>query len=58
MLMTLTADLLFQHAQKHLTMQHAINLYECNIFDMLLSDGGDSQRGVNENCNENQIGIK
>ena len=31
---------------KHLTTQHAITLYECKVFDTLLSDGGDSRGGA------------
>lgn len=38
-----------QHGQTF-DQQHAINLYKCNIFDKLLSDGGHSQSGANENA--------
>lgn len=31
---------------KHSTTQHAINLHKCNIFDMLLSDSGNSAARV------------
>lgn len=34
---------------KYLITQHIINLYGCNVFDMLLRDGGDSQSGAKEN---------
>lgn len=34
---------------KHLTSQHAVHLHGCNVFDILISDGDDSQSGTNEN---------
>lgn len=34
---------------KHLTTQHTNNLDQCNTFDMLACDDGDSQGRVNEN---------
>lgn len=32
----------------HVTTQHPVNVHKCNIFDMLLSDGGSSQSGAGE----------
>lgn len=34
---------------KHLTSLHAVHLHGCNVFDILISDGDDSQSGTNEN---------
>lgn len=34
---------------EHLTRQHAVSLHRCDVFDMLLNDDGDCQRGANEN---------
>lgn len=36
------------HKTEHLTTEQAIILQECNVIDMLLSDGGDTQSGVSE----------
>lgn len=38
-----------KYLQQTFDPQHAINLQESNVFDILLSDGDDSQGGVNEN---------
>lgn len=37
----------YQHPQTF-DLQHVISLQECNVFDLLLRDGGDSHIGDNE----------
>lgn len=47
------------HKTEHLTTMQAIILQECNVFDMLLSNGGDTQSGVSESpMRINKISIR
>lgn len=34
---------------KHLAIQHITDLHDCNVFDMLLTIGGESQSRASEN---------